>query len=183
MKPIAIILGILLIAATTLLFMTMSHGGKMWHKPVDDSTATANVKSFRDRFSLTKKSHGSYYEYNDVKFYVDSIYPKLVRALEDSLKDYLIKHPEIDFNLADYRWTIGNYWMMSKKSGKTKHDYCIVPTLVKTDGTVCDYFDLAKFPFYSHTLKMRIKRVNGKLQFVDDEETKGAAFNTGTLFP
>lgn len=162
-------------------------GGPMFREPIDDVKGKDNVKKFREITFWTKKGNGVWYDTADLRFYIDSVYPKLLDAQRAYMKDH---PPTID--ITGYEWKVGFYWMLSKdeEDDKTKADFCVVPILVKKGADpkkrkdVIDYFDEKLPDFYNHLPRIRVgRRPNGQLYLMEGEESVGGAYNTGTMFP
>jgi hypothetical protein len=193
------IIGLLTIALIYTIINMLSQqipkGGVKFRDSMDDPTAIDNVEKFRNITFWTKKGNGVWYDTADLKFYVDSIYPRLVEAQRawmgrrDSGIDYKT-------DTAGYVWKLACYWMLTEDpdDGKTRPDYCVVPIFVRDGDTpdakkdVIDYFDKNRPAFYNHAPAVNVRRKpNGSLTINNNATPTppppGGAFNTGTMFP
>jgi hypothetical protein len=184
----------LIYAIICILSLQIPRGGLGYRDSMDDPTAVANVKLFREITFWTKKGNGVWYDTEDLKFYVDSIYPRLV----DSQRVWMGRgNSGIDYakDTANYEWKLACYWMLTEDPDdkKTRPDFCVVPVFVRKGGTVhsrkdvIDYFDKTRPNFYNHAPAVNVRRKpDGSLTLYNKTTTPpppGGAFNTGTMFP
>jgi hypothetical protein len=168
-------------------------GGSGFIDVMDDPTAVANVKLFRMIKPWTKKGNGVWYDTADLKFYVDSIYPRLVDAQREWMKT---NRPGINYkdDTLNHEWKLACYWMLTEDpyDHNTRPDFCVVPVLVRKGGTihsrkdVIDYFDKDRKEFYNHAPTVNVRRKqDGSLSIYkpNTPPPPGGAFNTGTMFP
>lgn len=149
---------------------------------LNDTTAASNVEKFRGRILFPKKKGwGVWYNANDIRLYLDSIYPRLV----DSQKVYIASHTPQGIELKNCVWKVDFYWMRAedRNDGKTKTDFCVVPVLVDTTTKpmlVYDYFN-TKLKLYDHSVIFPYKDPQWK-RYLGDEEGS-YSYDTGNMFP
>ena len=161
-----IIVFLLLALASTLAFTLWAlhrPEGDKFIGPLDEAVAIKNVAKFRATITIpAKKSFGVYYDSTEIRFYLDSIYPRIKATIGAMTPP------------AGYMWKVGFYWMMTKdKLDKiTKHDFCVMPVLVSmTDPKdVIDYYIDTK-GMYQHPADSLLKL------------TGGNAYDEGQLWP
>lgn len=143
-------------------------GGQKFLDPIDEAVAINNVDKVR-RWprSTGNSSKGVWYDTADIKKYIDSTYPLIIKRLT---KDGSGTPPQ------GYEWKLGFYWMMTadKFDGKTKRDFCVMPILVsklKGDNKYqsIDYFD--DKTIYRHTSPEELRAGNGN------------AYDNGQMWP
>jgi len=106
----------------------------------DDTTSNPHLNNYRKRISLVDRSWGVYYDRDDIKKYVDSIWPLL---LDEQLKYEQAHNIHIGPN---FKWVVGFYWMMKKDANSTgranKLSFYVIPTLARKDDpkVIIDYF-------------------------------------------
>jgi len=144
---------------------------------INDRQATNDVIAFRNLSSNDSApiSFGIYYTPQEIKQYLDSVYPKIVaseiRYFKEQSKDW-----------SQYEWKVGCYWMLRRdRDGIPKTDFCFVPTLVnkKNKYDALDYF-VTDSAFYDHTVDF--STAAGSM-LRDTTKPKGPVYNTGTMFP
>ena len=175
---------ILLIAVAVYAFISRmpkpEDGGNKIVGPVHHDTAKENVRKLRKfKGILSEKGNGVWYSAEELKFYADSIFPKLVAEQ----RKYIGTHGRAS-DTVGYEWKVGFYWNLTKDVDRvTKIDFYAVPIFVK-GATVLDYFDPDYATLYNHFPKIVVRgRPSRTIRTMDDEELEGNAYNTGTMFP
>jgi hypothetical protein len=144
-------------------------------RPINDKVATADVIRFR-ALPISDSgpiSFGIYYTADEIRTYLDSVYPKVVAAEIQYLKGQ-------SRDWSAYEWKVGCYWMLrTDRDGIPKTDFCFVPTLVSKTNKydALEYF-VNDSAFYTHDIDISIP---GVLEGRDSSRSPG--FNTGTMFP
>lgn len=145
-------------------------------RAISDDQATADVIAFRTLMSndTAQGSFGIYVTPEELREYLDSVYPKLVEAEIEYMK-------EQSRDWSAYHWRVGCYWMLAKdRDGVSKTDLCFVPTLVnkKNKYDALDYF-VVDSAFYDHDVTIP-GRGNAR---PGDPPRGGPVYNTATMFP
>ncbi|RYY59505.1 MAG: hypothetical protein EOO05_13060 [Chitinophagaceae bacterium] len=144
---------------------------------INDQQATEDVIAFRTLTSNDSApiSYGIYYTPQEIKQYLDSVYPKIVaseiRYFKEKSQDW-----------SQYEWRVGCYWMLRRdRDGIAKTDFCFVPTLVnkKNKYDALDYF-VTDSAFYDHQVDFT---TGAQMRLTDTTKPKGPVYNTGTMFP
>lgn len=120
-----------------------------------DTTAIPYMRNYRGGLHRSGRTLGVYYSPDDLRTYLDSYFPKLIKKQEEYQPTRPGQDKPDSFHYHRYTWMIGFYWMKKERKrplGPNRLDFYVIPTLVDTNRKdsidLIDYYEDKKRIYY-----------------------------------